>query len=75
MTTAAQLPAGTIVVGIDGSTHSERALNWAIAQAQLEKRPLTLLHGANVRGWDGLSPTEWTATSWSMRSRARPRRC
>ncbi|WP_067429658.1 universal stress protein [Nocardioides jensenii] len=56
MTTAAQLPAGTIVVGIDGSTHSERALNWAIAQAQLEKRPLTLLHGANVRGWDGLSP-------------------
>lgn len=56
MTTSTEPPAGTIVVGIDGSVPSERALNWAISQAQLEKRPLTLLHGANVRGWDGSSP-------------------
>lgn len=35
---------GTIVVGIDGSEPSTRALHWAIEQAQAEHRPLTLLH-------------------------------
>ena len=38
-------PIGTIVVGIDGSVASEQALDWAIDQAVLEHRPLTLLHG------------------------------
>jgi nucleotide-binding universal stress UspA family protein len=38
-------PTGTIVVGIDGSSSSEDALAWAIEQALLEHRPLTLLHG------------------------------
>ncbi|CUR55147.1 putative universal stress protein A [metagenome] len=39
------VPAGTIVVGIDGSASSNQALHWAIAQARLEHRPLTLAYG------------------------------
>ncbi len=35
---------GSIVVGVDGSQHSDRALNWAIQQAAAERRPLTLVH-------------------------------
>jgi nucleotide-binding universal stress UspA family protein len=35
---------GTIVVGIDGSTSSGRALRWAADQAAAEHRPLTLVH-------------------------------
>lgn len=40
----AAVPAGSIVVGFDGSTWSDAALEWGIAQASLEGRPLTLLH-------------------------------
>jgi nucleotide-binding universal stress UspA family protein len=40
-----QVPAGSIVVGIDGSPSSEGALSWAIEQAALEQRPLTIVHG------------------------------
>lgn len=32
-----------IVVGIDGSEHSERALEWAVREAGLRKSPLTVL--------------------------------
>ncbi len=35
---------GTIVVGVDGSDSSTRALQWAVAQATAEHRPLTLVH-------------------------------
>lgn len=35
---------GSIVVGVDGSEHSDRALQWAIKQAVAEHRPLTLVH-------------------------------
>lgn len=35
---------GTIVVGIDGSDSSNRALQWAVKQAEAEHRPLTLVH-------------------------------
>ena len=35
---------GTIVVGIDGSQSSIRALHWAVRQATAEHRPLTLVH-------------------------------
>lgn len=41
---ADSLPPGAIVVGIDGSTPSDRALSWAARQASLEKLPLVLLH-------------------------------
>jgi nucleotide-binding universal stress UspA family protein len=36
---------GSIVVGLDGSEHAERALDWAAHQAALEHRPLALVHG------------------------------
>ena len=44
------LPAGTIVVGIDGSEWSEAALDWAVDQAALESRALTLLHAMPPMG-------------------------
>lgn len=37
-----------IVVGIDGSHQSQLALGWAVDQALLEKRPLTILHTAQL---------------------------
>lgn len=40
----ATIPAGTIVVGIDGSAGSDRALEWAIEQARVDHRGLTLVH-------------------------------
>ena len=39
------VPVGSIVVGVDGSESGARALDWAITQALLEHRPLTLAHG------------------------------
>jgi nucleotide-binding universal stress UspA family protein len=35
---------GCIVVGVDGSESSDRALRWAIQQSVLEHRPLTVVH-------------------------------
>lgn len=37
-----EVPAGTIVIGVDGSAPSRHALAWAIQQAQAEGRALTL---------------------------------
>jgi nucleotide-binding universal stress UspA family protein len=37
---------GSIVVGVDGSESSDRALRWAIQQAVLEHRPLTVVHAS-----------------------------
>lgn len=37
---------GTIVVGVDGSVHAQRALSWAAEQAMLENRQLTVVHAA-----------------------------
>ncbi|GAA1929594.1 universal stress protein [Nocardioides marmoribigeumensis] len=36
-------PAGTIVVGVDGSAHAARALEWAAQQAWRQHRTLTVL--------------------------------
>ena len=35
---------GSIVVGVDGSQHADRALQWAVHQAVAERRPLTIVH-------------------------------
>lgn len=40
--------AGTIVVGVDGSTSSENALLWAVDQARIEQRTLTLVHAIHA---------------------------
>jgi nucleotide-binding universal stress UspA family protein len=47
------IPSGTIVVGVDGSSSAERALEWAIEQAVLEHRPLTIAYGV------GSAQTVW----------------
>lgn len=39
------IPAGTIVVGVDGSETAARALDWAIGEAVLGRCDLTLVHG------------------------------
>jgi nucleotide-binding universal stress UspA family protein len=46
-----------ILVGIDGSGHSQRALEWAVKEAVLRHVPLTVLavHQA-VTGWGGAEP-------------------
>jgi nucleotide-binding universal stress UspA family protein len=41
---------GSIVVGVDGSEHGDRAIAWAARQAALEQRPLTLLHAFDPTG-------------------------
>lgn len=49
-----EVPHGAVVVGVDGSPASDRAVVWAARQAALEGRPVALVHGA--------SPT--VATTW-----------
>ena len=49
-----EVPRGSVVVGVDGSPASERAVPWAARQAALEHRPVALVHAA--------SPT--VATTW-----------
>lgn len=39
---------GTVVVGVDGSESSDRALAWAVEQAVAEHRALTLVHTLNA---------------------------
>jgi nucleotide-binding universal stress UspA family protein len=52
----AAVPAGSVVVGVDGSRSSEQALDWAVEQARLEHRPLTLVHALGPIGTSG---TAW----------------
>lgn len=52
----ATIPAGTITVGLDGSLSAGRALGWAIDQAVLEHRPLTLAHAIAPEGAVWLDP-------------------
>jgi nucleotide-binding universal stress UspA family protein len=44
-----------IVVGIDGSSHSARALEWALNEAAIKHARLTVLtvHSVAVSGWSG----------------------
>ncbi len=39
---------GSVVVGVDGSTSSRRAVDWAVRQAVLEHRRLALVHAAHL---------------------------
>lgn len=41
------IPAGSIVVGADGSRDADRAVHWAAEQAALERRPLVMLSVAS----------------------------
>jgi len=43
-----------IIVGVDGSGHSQRALEWAMKEAALRHAPLTVLAvHETIRGWFG----------------------
>ncbi|WP_134739341.1 universal stress protein [Nocardioides sp. 503] len=42
------LPAGAVVVGVDGSDHSGRAVAFAADEAHLAGRPLVLVHGTGL---------------------------
>jgi nucleotide-binding universal stress UspA family protein len=54
MDTTTKAPAGTIVVGIDGSRSGDHALAWAADQAVIEHRALTLAHAITPVGAVGL---------------------
>jgi len=41
---------GTVVVGVDGSEPAAAALDWAVRQAALEDRQLTVVHACGVPG-------------------------
>ncbi|GAA4715114.1 universal stress protein [Nocardioides conyzicola] len=51
------VPAGAIVVGVDGSDHSDAAVAWAADQAALDGLPLVLAHAISTLGT--------TVTAWS----------
>ena len=65
-----------IIVGIDGSHHSERALKWAVNEAVLRQTPLTVLSVRQViRGWAGPDAGPYPGTpNWSSGPGRRPRR-
>jgi nucleotide-binding universal stress UspA family protein len=50
--TRSLLPAGCIVVGVDGSEHSDRAVSWAATQADLEARRMALVRGSDQMSSD-----------------------
>lgn len=51
---------GPIVVGVDGSDHSDRALRWAVREAQLRRATLTLVH---AHGHAGISAASAAAVA------------
>lgn len=61
-----EIPPGSIVVGVDGSEHSERALSWAADAAARQHRLLAIVHsrdplvpgyGASIGAW----AVDWVA--------------
>ncbi len=57
--TTITVPAGTIVVGVDGSPASDQAVSWAADQAALERRSLTLVHTIGANAWVDQSGKEY----------------
>ena len=61
-----EIPAGAVVVGVDGSHDSDHAVDWAAEHARNENRDLVLLHGvgapSSTLGWmvsGGIDPSEF----------------
>jgi nucleotide-binding universal stress UspA family protein len=54
-----QIPAGSVVVGTDGSAHAERAVVWAARQARAEGRALDVVHAF---GRVGVGELAWLGT-------------
>lgn len=64
--TETRIPSGSIVVGIDGSSHSDSALTWATEQARVEHRPLVLAHSARPADALGREHLELAATGLGL---------
>lgn len=47
---------GSVVVGVDASSFSDAAVEWAVRQAREYRRPLLLVHGAGRPRWDNPEP-------------------
>lgn len=56
---------GSVVVGIDGTEQSLRAVDWAAEQASLEARPLMVVH---VVSDTELQATAWAGVTWVVTS-------
>ena len=71
MDTNAFVP-GSIVVGIDGSEHADQALAWAVDQAVLERRPLTIVHANRLDAtwWMDTAGVDHRAVTEAMREQA-----
>lgn len=54
----ASSPVGTVVVGVDGSESAGRALVWAVDQAVLERRALTVAHAVSPVATEWLDHSE-----------------
>jgi nucleotide-binding universal stress UspA family protein len=57
-----------IIVGVDGSGHSHRALEWAMKEAAMRHAPLTVLtvHPAIVGYFGGVVTTSsWAPVAWA----------
>lgn len=54
------VPAGSIVVGVDGSVSASHAVGWAAEQAAVERRPLVLVHAGPTPAPAG---TGWMETT------------
>jgi nucleotide-binding universal stress UspA family protein len=55
-----EIPAGSVVVGTDGSDHAERAVGWAARQARAEGRHLDVVHAC---GRVGVGDLAWMGTA------------
>ena len=64
-----------ITVGIDGSAHSSRALEWAVNEAAVRRAPVTVLtvHPVAMNAWIG-TPSSSRRTRRTLRSHAWPPR-
>lgn len=60
-----------IVVGVDGSASGQEALNWAVAEAVAQRRPLRIVQAFNPPVMDGpLGPTPGGALGGTLRAAA-----
>ena len=71
-----EVPSGAITVGIDDSDASLEALRWAVREAELEQRPLCIVHAYDPRPvvYSGLGAT-FPGLTCRTPSTRRPRRC
>lgn len=67
------IPAETIVVGVDGSEGGTRALRWALEQAVIEHRSLTLVHSSctSYNGWISQEGIDLRVTTDVLRTAGR----